>query len=197
MKVSIDDIKRLKSLTGVGLTQAKKALEDSKGDFDKALEEMRVKGLAKADKKSERDASAGLVDAYLHGDRIGVLVEVNCETDFVARTDDFKSFVHDVAMHVAASNPTYLDVDSIPEVDLKKEKELTMAELKESGKPADMLDKIAEGKLKKWQSEVCLLNQAFIKNPDVSIEEYTKEAVAKLGENIRISQMSRVELGQN
>lgn len=194
--MDIEQIKRLKSLTGVGLTDAKQALEEAKGDFDKALEAMRIKGLAKADKKSEREARAGLVDSYVHSNRIGVIVEVNCETDFVARTDDFKTVVHDIAMHIAASNPKYLDKDSIPKAELETETKLIKQELKAEGKPADMLDKIAEGKLEKWYSEVVLMNQPYIKDPDLTIEDYVKQAIARLGENIVVRKFSRIELGE-
>ncbi|MBP6042146.1 elongation factor Ts [Candidatus Saccharibacteria bacterium] len=195
MAVSIDEIKKLKELTGVGLTSAKKALEQADGDFDKALEEMRIKGLAKADKKSDREASAGIVHAYVHGDKIGVLVELNCETDFVARTDDFKTLANDIALHIAASSPKFLTVADVPETELNKEKELTAAELKEQGKPAEMIDKITEGKLKKWYSEVVLMNQPFVKDPDMTIEQLVKAAIAKLGENIVLTNYSRIELG--
>jgi elongation factor Ts len=197
MAVDIETIKRLKSLTGVGLTDAKKALEEVDGDFDKAVENMRVKGMAKADKKSEREARSGIVDAYIHGDRIGVVLEVNCETDFVARTDDFKDFVHNVAMHIAASSPAYVSVDDIDEAVQAKEMELIAEELKNEGKPAEMIEKISDGKIKKWQSEVCLLNQPYIKNPDETVEEYLKTMVAKLGENIVIRKFARIELGTN
>jgi elongation factor Ts len=197
MAVDIETIKRLKSLTGVGLTDAKKALEEVDGDFDKAVENMRVKGMAKADKKSEREARSGIVDAYIHGDRIGVVLEVNCETDFVARTDDFKDFVHNVAMHIAASSPAYVSVDDIDEAVQAKEMELIAEELKNEGKPAEMIEKISDGKIKKWQSEICLLNQPYIKNPDETVEEYLKTMVAKLGENIVIRKFARIELGTN
>ena len=195
MAVSIDEIKKLKELTGVGLTSAKKALEQADGDFDKALEEMRIKGLAKADKKSDREASAGIVHAYVHGDKIGVLDELNCETDFVARTDDFKTLANDIALHIAASSPKFLTVADVPETELNKEKELTAAELKEQGKPAEMIDKITEGKLKKWYSEVVLMNQPFVKDPDMTIEQLVKAAIAKLGVNIVLTNYSRIELG--
>ncbi len=197
MAVDIETIKKLRAATGVGITDAKKALVETDGDYDKAVDAMRVKGLARADKKADREASAGIVSAYIHGERIGVLVELNCETDFVARTDDFKAVAHEIALHVAAAAPKYLAVDDIPEADVAKERELFAEELKNQGKPADMIEKIVEGKLEKWQSEVCLLNQAFIKNPDQTIENLVKEAAAKLGENIRIGSFSRLELGQN
>ena len=193
--ISIEQIKKLKSATGVGLTDAKKALQEAEGDFDKALEAMRIKGLARADKKADREASAGMVHAYVHGGKIGVLVELNCETDFVARTVDFKVLANDLALHIAASSPVYLDVDSIPEADLKKEQDLFAAEVKEQGKPDNMVEQIVSGKINKWQSEVCLLKQPFVKDPDQTVEEVIKAGIAKLGENIILRQYSRVELG--
>lgn len=196
MAIAIEDIKRLKELTGVGITDAKQALEEASGDFDKALEAMRVKGLAKADKKGEREARSGIVDAYVHSNRIGVLVEVNCETDFVAKTEEFHAFVHDIAMHIAASAPRYLSSDTVDEADVAKEKDLIKQELANEGKPADMVEKISEGKIGKWYSEVCLLQQPFIKNPDQTVADYVKEHIAKLGENIVIRRFERVELGQ-
>lgn len=196
MKIDIKDIKRLKELTGVGITDAKKALEDSSGDFDKALDSMRVKGLAKAAKKGEREVRSGIIDSYVHSGRIGVLIEVNCETDFVAKTDDFIEVVHNVAMHIAASSPLYVQASDIPETEVKKEKDLLSKELENEGKPANMIDKIIDGKIEKWHSEVCLLNQPYIKNPDQTIELYVKENIAKLGENIVVKRFARIELGQ-
>lgn len=195
MAVKVEDIKKLKEMTGVGLTGAKKALEEANGDFDKAVEAMRVKGIAKAEKKADRTASAGIVHAYIHSGKIGVLVEVNCETDFVARTDDFKNFANDVALHIAASNPMVVSAEDIPEDVIAKEKDLVAKELKEQGKPADMLEKISEGKLKKFASEISLLEQPFVKNPDQTVGEYLKETIAKLGENIVIRKFARLELG--
>jgi elongation factor Ts len=194
--IEIDTIKRLRELTGVGITDAKKALVEAKGDFDKALEAMRVKGVAKADKRAERVAKSGVIDAYVHSDRIGVLVEVNCETDFVARNELFKNFVHDVALHVAASAPVYIANDDVPASVLKKEKELVIEELKTSGKPKDMLEKIAEGKMTKYFDQVCLLNQSFVKNPDITVGDLLKETMAKLGENIVIRRFERIALGE-
>lgn len=195
MSVSLDDVKKLKELTGVGLSDAKKALVESDGDFDKALAAMRKKGLTKAEKRGEREAREGMVDAYVHSGRIGVLVEVNCETDFVARTDDFKNFVHDVAMHIAASNPHYIALENVP-ADVRTAKE---AEFKEKviseGKPEAMAGQIVEGQLKKHFAEKTLLEQPFIKNPDITVGEYVKEHISKLGENIVVRQMSRIELG--
>ncbi|MCE7936892.1 elongation factor Ts [Candidatus Saccharibacteria bacterium CPR2] len=195
MPIDVKTIKRLKELTGVGITDAKKALEETKGDFDKALEAMRVKGLAKADKKRERTTKAGLIESYVHDGRIGVLVEVNCETDFVARTDDFKELAHDLAIHIAASAPRFISSQNVNEEELEKERHLIKEELKNSGKPENMLDKIVEGKINKFYSEVCLLNQPFVKNPDQTVEDRLKEAIARLGENIIVSQMAYLELG--
>jgi len=195
MAISIEDIKRLKELTGVGMTDAKQALVEVDGDFDKALEAMRKKGLTKAEKKGEREARQGIVDAYLHSGRIGVLVEVNCETDFVARTDDFKNFVHDVDMHVAAAAPEYISLDDISDT----EKEAKVAEftekVKNEGKPENMVPQIVDGMIKKHFAEKCLLDQPFIKNPDQTVGDLLKEHIAKLGENMVIRQMSRIELG--
>jgi elongation factor Ts len=195
-EITIETIKRLRELTGVGITDAKQALVEAKGDFDKALEAMRVKGLAKADKRAEREARSGLVDAYVHSDRIGVLVEVNCETDFVARNDLFKEYVHNIALHIAASAPLYVKPEDVPQDVLGKEKALVMEELANSGKPKEMLEKIAEGKMAKYYDQVCLLNQPYIKNPDQTVGDYVKEAIAKLGENIVVRRFSRIALGE-
>jgi len=195
MAITIDEIKKLKELTGVGLTDAKAALTEAEGDFDKALAAMRKKGLTKAEKRGEREAREGLVDSYVHSGRIGVVVEVNCETDFVARTDDFKTLVHDVAMHISATSPEYITIGDVP-AELRDRK---AAEFKEKvvaeGKPADMADKIVEGQIKKHFAEKTLVEQPFIKNPDITVDEYLKQHISKLGENIVVRQMSRIELG--
>lgn len=195
MAVSLDEVKKLKELTGVGLTDAKRALESAGGDFDKALEEMRKKGLTKAEKRGEREATEGLVASYVHGDRIGVLVEVNCETDFVARTDDFKNLVHDLAMQVAATSPRYIKLEDVP----AKEREAKAAEftekVKAEGKPEQMVAQIVEGMLKKYFAEHCLMEQPFIKNPDETVGNLVKNHIAKLGENIVLRRMARFELG--
>jgi len=196
MAIDIKEIKRLKDLTGVGMADAKKALVESDGNFDKALEAMRIKGQAKADKKSEREAKEGLIGSYVHSNRIGVLVEVNCETDFVARTDGFKNFVHDISMQVAASSPIFVSRGDVDKKTLDKEKDLIKQELKASGKPGKMLDKITEGKLGKYYSEVCLLEQPYIKNPNQTVGDLQKEIVSKLGENIVIRRFARLELGE-
>ena len=196
MKVSIEDIKRLKSLTGVGLTDAKKALEEADGDFDKALEAMRKKGLTKAEKRGEREARAGSIGTYNHDGRIGVLVEVNCETDFVARTDDFAELVKDLAMHIAAASPEYVSSDEAPEA-VRKEKKAEFSEkAKAEGKPEKMIDGIVEGMLKKYFAERCLLDQPFIKNPDQTVGELVKDANARMGENIVVRRFSRIALGE-
>lgn len=195
MAISLDDVKKLKELTGVGLTDAKVALTETDGDFDKALEAMRKKGLTKAEKRGEREAREGLVDAYVHSGRIGVVVEVNCETDFVARTDDFKALVHDVALHVSATAPEYISLDDVPaEVRDAKKAEL-VEKAKNEGKPEEIAAKIVEGQLAKYFAEKTLLEQPFIKNPDVTMGEYVKEHIAKLGENIVVRQVKRIELG--
>ncbi len=196
MAVTIDEIKRLKTLTGIGLTDAKAALVDASGDFDKALEALRKKGLTKAEKKGEREARQGIVDSYVHSSRIGVILEVNCETDFVARTDGFKDFVHDVAMHIAASAPEYVSVENIP----ADERDKKAAEFEEKviadGKPENMVENITEGMLKKYFAEKCLLDQPYIKNPDQTVDQFLKENIAKFGENTIIRQFKRIELGE-
>jgi len=195
MAVSLDEVKKLKELTGVGLSDAKAALVEADGDFDKALEAMRKKGLTKAEKRGEREAREGLVDAYVHSGRIGVLVEVNCETDFVARTDDFKTLVHDIALHVSATAPEYISLEDVPaDVHEAKNKEFTEKVVAE-GKPADIAGKIVEGQLSKYFAEKTLLEQPFIKNPDQTIGDLVKEHISKLGENIVIRQIRRIELG--
>lgn len=194
--VAIEDIKRLKSLTGVGLTDAKAALEAAKGDFDKALEEMRKKGLTKAEKRGEREARAGVVGNYNHDGRIGVIVEVNCETDFVARNEIFTDLVKDIAMHIAASSPEYVSVDDVPADEQKRVEAEFTDKAKSEGKPADMLAKIVEGQVNKYFAEKALLEQPFIKNPDQTVGDYVKEHNAKLGENIVVRRFSRIALGE-
>lgn len=194
--MNIEDIKRLKNLTGVGLTDAKAALEEANGDFDKALEAMRKKGLTKAEKRGEREARAGIVGTYNHDSRIGVVVEVNCETDFVARNEIFTDLVKDIAMHIAASNPEFVSSDDIPtEVRDKATAEFT-EKVKAEGKPENMVQNIVEGMLKKHFAEKCLLDQPFIKNPDQTVGDYVKEHNARLGENVVVRRFSRIALGE-
>jgi elongation factor Ts len=196
MEITIEEIKRLRSLTGVGITDAKKALVDANGDFDKALDAMRKKGLTKADKRSEREARSGVISTYNHDNRIGVLVEVNCETDFVARNELFTNMVKDIAMHIAASNPIYVSLENVSKEDMTKaEKDFTQ-KAKDEGKPDNILPQIVEGMIKKHFSEICLLDQPFIKNPDQTVGNYVKEHIAKLGENIVVRRFSRMALGE-
>lgn len=193
---NIEDIKRLKSLTGVGLTDAKAALEEAKGDFDKALEAMRKKGLTKAEKRGEREARAGVIGNYNHDGRIGVLVEINCETDFVARNQIFTDLVKDVAMHIAASSPEFVSADNIPS-DVRDAKKAEFAEkAKADGKPENMINNIVDGMLKKHFAERCLIDQPFIKNPDQTVGDYVNEHNAKLGENIVVRRFNRMALGE-
>lgn len=194
--IDVKEVKRLRELTGVGITDAKKALVEAKGDFDKALEAMRKKGMTKAEKRGEREALSGVIGTYNHDGRIGVLVEVSCETDFVARNEIFTEFVKDIAMHVAASNPEYLSQKAVPEEMLAEKRTEFTTKAKADGKPEKMIENIVEGMLKKHFAERCLLDQPFIKDQDKSVEQYTKEKIAKLGENILIRRFSRFELGE-
>lgn len=200
MAVNIEDVKRLKALTGVGLTDAKAALEDAGGDYDQALEAMRKKGMTKAEKRGEREARSGLISTYDHDGRIGVLVEVNCETDFVARNEIFTDLVKDLCMHIAASAPEFLDMEAIPE-DVKEEKKQEFAEKAKSEastgqRTEDMIDKITDGMLKKHFAERCLMEQSFVKDPDKTVGKFVKEHIARLGENIVVRRFSRFELGE-
>jgi elongation factor Ts len=194
MAVSIDDIKKLRDTTGAGMMKAKEALEAADGDMEKAIQHLREKGEASAAKKADREAREGVIEAYVHSGRIGVLVEVNSETDFVARTDDFKEFVRDIAMHIAAASPEYLNPEAVPAEIVAREREIYAKEVE--GKPAEIIEKIIDGKLAKFYEGVCLTKQPFIKDPDVTIEKLTTALVAKLGENIVIRRFTRMELGQ-
>ena len=197
MAVSIDDIKKLKELTGVGLTDAKTALVAAEGDFDKALEEMRKKGLTKAEKKADREALEGVIDSYVHGGRIGVLVEVNCETDFVARTDNFKEFAHMIALQVASMSPAYVSEDEIPAEEVERVREEAKASDSLKGKPAEMIEKIIDGQVKKHFADKVLLNQNYIMDDSKTVAGFLKETVAQTGENIVIRRFKRIELGVN
>lgn len=192
MSITPADIKKLRDETGVGMMDAKKALEEAGGDREKAIEVLRKKGQAKAAKRADRTADAGLVEAYVHMRRVGAMVVVNCETDFVARTDDFKDFAHDVAMHVAAAAPQYLKPEDVPSDVVDKEKEIYADDIK--GKPPEIAEKILNGKLDKFYEQSCLLNQPFIKDNDKTIADYQTELIAKLGENIVIADFKRMEL---
>lgn len=196
MAVDIAEIKRLRELTGVGMTDAKKALEEADGDFDQALSAMRKKGLTKAEKSAEREARAGVIGSYLHDGRIGVLVEVNCETDFVARNEMFTDLVRDIAMHIAASAPQYVTVDDVAAEAREAARAEFVEKVKNDGKPENMIDQIVEGMLKKHFAEKCLMDQPYIKNPDQTVGQYLKENIAKLGENIVVRRFSRMALGE-
>ncbi|QQR53187.1 translation elongation factor Ts [bacterium] len=195
MAVNIKDIQKLRQQTGAGMMKAKEALESTDGDFDKAIIYLREKGEATAAKKSEREARAGLIETYVHGGRIGVIVEINCETDFVARTVEFKEFARDVAMHIAATNPEYLSLEAVPAEVVEQERSIYRKEV--AGKPEQIVDKIVEGKLAKFYENSCLMQQVFIKDPDMTVTKLTSNLVAKLGENIVIRRYDRFELGAN
>jgi len=194
--MDIESIKRLKNLTGVGLTDAKIALTETNGDFDKALTAMRKKGMTKAEKRGEREARMGVVSSYVHDNRIAVIVEVNCETDFVARNEKFTTLVKDVAMHIAASAPEYVSMEEIPADVRDKQAEEFTEKAKAEGKPTAMLSNIVDGMLKKYFAERCLLDQPFIKNPDQTVGDLVKEANAQLGENIVVRRFNRIQLGE-
>lgn len=197
MSITAQMVKELRERTSAGMLDCKKALEENAGDFDKAADWLRTKGLTKASKKAGRVAAEGMVNSYIHaGGRIGVLVEVNSETDFVARTVDFKKFVDDIAMHIAATNPLAVSVDEVaPEV-VQKEKEVLTAKNLEDGKKAEMVEKIVAGQIKKWLAESCLMEQKYVKNPDITVAEHLQNTVAKIGENLVIRRFARFELGE-
>ena len=197
MAITVEDIKKLKELTGIGLTDAKAALVDADGDFDKALEALRKKGLTKAEKKGDRETREGIIDSYVHSGRIGVVVEVNCETDFVARLPEFKEFAHQIAMQIAAMAPKYSTLEDIPAdiYDAKKQELLASDDL--AKKPEDIREKIVEGQLSKYFAEQVLSEQAFVLDDTKTVGERIKEQIALSGENIRISQFKRIELGVN
>ena len=195
MAVTIEDIKKLKELTGIGLTDAKKALVEADGDFNKALEALRKKGLTKAEKKGDRETREGLVESYVHSGRIGVIVEVNCETDFVARLPEFKEFAHQIAMQIAAMAPKYATMDDIPsDVYEAKKTELLESESLKS-KPEAMREQIVDGQLKKYFAEQVLAEQAFVLDDSKTVGELIKEQIVLRGENVRVSQFKRIELG--
>ena len=195
MAVTIEDIKKLKELTGIGLTDAKKALVEVEGDFDKALEALRKKGLTKAEKKGDRETREGLIESYVHSGRIGVIVEVNCETDFVARLSEFKEFAHQIAMQIAAMAPKYATMDDIPnDVYEAKKAELLESESLKS-KPEAMREQIVDGQLKKYFAEQVLAEQAFVLDDSKTVGELIKEQIVLRGENVRVSQFKRIELG--
>jgi elongation factor Ts len=197
VELSAAEVRALREKTGAGMMDCKKALMEAGGDLEKAVEHLRKRGILAAEKKIGRETKQGSITSYIHaGGKIGVMVEINCETDFVARNESFQNFARDVAMHIAAANPQYLDRSQVPENVLAKEREIFMDQARQSGKPENVLGKIVDGKIEKFYGEVCLLEQPFIKNPDITIEAYLKDMVSKLGENMVISRFVRFELGR-
>jgi elongation factor Ts len=197
MEVTATMIKDLRERTGAGMADCKKALTETNADIDKAIDYLRAKGLAKAAKKAGREATEGLVVSYIHGGgRIGVLLEVNCETDFVARNEDFQGFTRDVAMQIAAMAPQFVRKDEVSDDVVSREREVLLAKAKETGKPEPVIAKMVDGQISKWLKEICLLDQAFVKNPDKTIEQLQQELIAKIGENIKVRRFVRFELGE-
>jgi elongation factor Ts len=197
MTVTTEMVKELRQRTGIGVMECKKALQESKGDIEKAITSLRKKGYARAKEKMSRETSEGMVGSYIHLDgKIGVLVEVNCESDFVARNEEFRELVKNIAMHIAASKPKYISAEEIPPEELEEEKEIIRAQFKDSGKPPEIIEKIVEGKLKKYYEEVCLENQPFVKDDKISINQLVASYIAKFGENIKISRFARFALGK-
>ncbi len=197
MEISAEKVKELRTKTGAGMMDCKEALKASDGDFEKSIEYLRKKGLSAATKRSSKAAKEGMICSYIHMQgRIGVLVEINCETDFVAKTDDFKNLVKDVAMQIAATNPVYVNPDEVPEEVLEKERGIYRDQLKAEGKPEKMWDKIIPGKLKKYYEEVCLTEQKFIKDQNITVATLVNNMIAKTGENIKIRRFARFQLGE-
>jgi elongation factor Ts len=197
MEVNATMIKDLRERTGAGMADCKKALTEVSGDMEKAVDYLRAKGLAKAAKKAGREATEGAVVSYIHGGgRIGVLVEINCETDFVARNEDFVAFTKDVAMQIAAMAPQFVRREEVSDDVIVREKSVLLEKAKESGKPEPVMQKMVDGQLSKWLKEICLLDQAFVKNPDKTIDQLQQELIAKIGENIKVRRFVRFELGE-
>ncbi len=195
--ITAEMVRQLRERTGAGMMDCKKALTETNGDEDKAIELLRERGIAKAAKKAGRVAAEGLVESYIHGGgRIGVLVEVNIETDFAAKNEEFKTFVKDVAMQIAASNPEYVRREEVPAAILENEKEILRVQARNEGKPEKIIDKMVEGRIEKYYTEKCLLDQAFIKDPDMTIDQLLKEKIAHIGENISIRRFARFERGE-
>lgn len=197
MELSAEMIKELRERTGISIMECKKALEESGGDIEKAIEILRKRGFARAKEKIDRETSEGLVYAYIHLDgKIGVLVEVNCETDFVARNEEFRELTKNIAMQIAAAKPKYIVPEDIPAEEIEKEKEIIREQLKDSKKPAEIIEKIVQGKLSKFFEEVCLLEQPFIRDDKIKVREFIASYIAKFGENIRVRRFARFELGK-
>jgi elongation factor Ts len=197
MAIEAQEVKKLRERTGAGMMDCKRALQECGGDHERAAEYLRVKGLAAAKKKSGRATGEGVIASYLHpGDKLGVLVEVNCETDFVARTEEFRAFVKDVAMHIAAADPLAVTAEEIPAEVLERERAIAAEQARDQGKPDNIIDKIVDGRIKKFVAESTLLEQPFVKDPDRTVREYVEEAIAKLGENIVLKRFARFKLGE-
>jgi elongation factor Ts len=197
LEISATLIKDLRDKTAVGIMDCKEALTECEGDIQKAIEYLRKKGIATAKKRGGRTTSQGQVQSYIHGGgKIGVLIEVNCETDFTGKTEDFTHFVRDLAMQIAATNPVAIDRERVPEETIQNEKEIYTSQARETGKPEKVIEKIVEGKLKKFYSEACLLEQPFVKNPDITVQDLANELMAKTGENIVIKRFVRFQLGE-
>lgn len=197
MTIDAQTVKNLREMCGAGMMDCKRALEEAAGNMEEAVKILRMKGMASADKKASRAANEGIVHAYIHpGAKVGVLVEVNCETDFVARNDLFVSFVHDVAMQVAAASPRWVKREDIPQEEIDKELEIYKAQARETGKPENVLAKIAEGKLNKWYEQVVLLEQPFVKEPEKTIDTLRRELVGRIGENVEIARFARFKVGE-
>jgi elongation factor Ts len=196
MEITAKMVKELREATNAGMMDCKKALKETGGDMDAAADYLRKKGIASAAKKEGRATSQGIVGSYIHmGGKVGVLVEVACETDFVARTDDFQNFVHDIAMHVAAADPVAVTREEVDPSVIEKEKEIYAARMREEGKPDNIIDKIVEGKVDKYYSEIVLLEQKYVKDPDMTVEDYLKSIIGKLGENMQIKRFTRYQIG--
>ena len=197
MEISIEQVKDIRQRTGAGVNDCKAALLEAKGNMEAAIDYLRRKGLATAAKKAGRIATDGLVLSYIHaGGKMGVLVEVNCETDFVAKTEDFQTFVKNISMHIAAANPQYIRREEIPQEVLERERAIYRTQAQEAGKPQKIIDKIVEGKMERFYSEVCLLEQTYVRDPDLTIKEFLDAMIAKVGENISIRRFARFQLGE-
>jgi elongation factor Ts len=195
--ISAESVKTLRARTGAGIMDCKEALAETNGDMEKAIEHLRKKGIATAQKRAARATSEGVVQSYIHlGGKIGVIVEVNCETDFVAKTDDFKEFAKNIAMHIAASRPLGIVPEDVPQTVIEKEKEIYRHQAKEMGKPENMLDKIVEGKMSKFYKESCLMQQPYVRDPNLSIADVLNDMIAKTGEKITISRFARFQIGE-
>jgi len=198
MEITTEEIRKLREKTGAGIMNCKEALKESKGDFDEAIKILRKKGIAAAEKKAGREAKEGLIGSYIHSNgKIGVLVEVNCETDFVARTDDFQELVKNISMHIAASDPKFIERDEVTEEILEKEREIYLEQAKNAGKPDNIAEKIVDGKMNKFYSEVCLVEQQYVRDTDITVRDYIARVIARVGENISVRRFARYSLGED